>query len=110
MLNQEIIFILKHMQILNRIDRENKKISSPKHNNICVLYEAPHWVGTRVPINQRTKQNFKNQVRQNSKGDFLGDVWEMRFSVSNIGKREVETRSCQNEGFRHFEAKGKILA
>ena len=97
------------MQILNKIDRENKKISSPKQSNICVLYGGPHWVSTKVPINQHTKQNFKNQVRQNSKGYNLGDVWELRFSVSNIGKREVENTFRQNEGFRHFTAKGQIL-
>ena len=67
-------FLLKHMQILNNIDRENKKRSSPKHSNICVLDEAPHLSRTRIPINQHTKQNFTNELRQNSEGSKLGDV------------------------------------
>ena len=62
------------MQILNKIDRENKKISSAEHSNICVLYEGKCLTGSRVPINQHTNQYFKNQVRQKSKGDFLGSI------------------------------------
>ena len=67
-------FLLKHMQILSKIDQENKKISSTKHNNISVLYETKCFTVPRVLVNQHTKHKFRNQVFQNSKGDILGSI------------------------------------
>ena len=40
----------------------------------------------------------------------MGYVWELRFSVSNIGKRGVVPRFWKNEGFREIEARAQILA
>ena len=88
-----IIYILINKKLIYTI----KKISSAEHNDIYVLYGTP-----QVAIKQTPNQYFKNQIRQKSKGDFLENVWQLRFSVSNHGKREVAFTFQKNAGFSGF--------
>ena len=66
-------FLLKHMQILSNIDRENKKILSPEHSQYLYFTELHIESSQRFPLTNTQTNTLKIKFVRIPKGS----TWEM---------------------------------